>query len=259
MNRLMIRLWGIIEGESTDSINYQIAKTLITNISKIHHASSSELAKLCNVSKPSISRFCKLIGYDDFYDFRAELIQFFPDRGVKYHLKGNNKGDWIAQYLDEVVANMVYFQDEAFQKQLKDLIKDIVEYDCVYLLGNMQSGKTATNLYSNIHNFKASVSSVTSFQDQKNILEHLKDHTLYIIFSVSGEFFRVLLNEEGVKRDDRNASIWLVTANPLINKVKGVDKVLNCKTGSDLASSNISLEIIGNLLALGVWYSIQES
>lgn len=258
MNKLMIRLWGIIEGESPDSINYQIAKTLISNITTIKSTSSSELAKLCNVSKPSISRFCKLIGYDDFYDFRADLSNFFPDRGGKFVLKQpQDNENWIHQYLGAVVDNIQIMQEDTFEEVLSKLIDDIYDSHKTYMFGNMQSGKTAFNLYSNIHNFKKGIEAVTSFKDQSELLNNMKDHSLYIIFSVSGEYFRVLLSDDGIASKPEHAKVWLITTNPSIKKIRGVDEVLNCRTGSDLAGGNISLELVADLLALGFWNKIQ--
>ncbi len=96
MNRLLIRLWGVLEDEDQESINYQIASTLVKNIASIKHTSSAALADFYNVSKPSISRFCKNLGYEDFYDFRAELNQYCPDRGLKYQLpQRGDRSQWM--------------------------------------------------------------------------------------------------------------------------------------------------------------------
>ncbi|MBO0458112.1 MurR/RpiR family transcriptional regulator [Enterococcus hulanensis] len=259
MNKLMIRLWGIIEGESPDSINYQIAKTLISNIASIKSTSSSELAKLCNVSKPSISRFCKLLGYEDFYDFRAELSNFLPDRGGKFVLKKNSDNeDWIHQYLEGVVENFHFMQEREFEEILSRLVGDIQSFHKVYLVGNMQSGKTAFNLYSNIHNFKKNIEAVTSFKEQSELLNNMESDSLYIIFSVSGEYFRVLLSDDGILSKPPKAKVWLITTNPTIKKIHGVNEILNCKTGSDLSGSNLTLEVVANLLALGFWNELQK-
>ncbi|MGG5315414.1 MurR/RpiR family transcriptional regulator [Enterococcus sp. AZ072] len=259
MNKLMIRLWGIIEGESTDSINYQIAKTLISNIATIKSTSSSELAKLCNVSKPSISRFCKLIGYEDFYDFRAELSNFFPDRGGKFVLKQHaDTENWIQQYLESVIENFHFMQEKEFEERLLKLIGDIKNFRKVYLVGNMQSGKTAANLYSNIHNFKENIEAVTSYKEQAELLNNMEPYSLYIFFSVSGEYFRVLLPEDNRLTKPDKAKVWLITTNPTIKKIHGVDEILNCKTGSDLSGSNLTFELVANLLALGFWNELQK-
>lgn len=258
MNRLMIRLWGIIEGESVHSINYQIAKTLIMNITQIRNASQSELAKLCHVSKPSISRFCKLVGYEDFLDFRADLLNFFPDRGSKFLLKEPNKDlNWIESYLNEVQANMDNFSNPMFQEQLIKLIDDIAQFDSVYMFGNIQSGRTAENILIDLHNYKKNIEAITSYKEQTEMLRSMKKNALYLIFSVSGEYFRVLFQEDAAPKHPEESKVWLITTNPLIHRLSGVDELLNCKTGSGLAGANLSMEIMGHLISLGYWYKQQ--
>ena len=254
MNRLMIRLWGVLDGEDPESINYQIAHTLVTDIASIKQTSSAALAKLCNVSKPSISRFCKSLGYDDFYDFRAELNQYCPDRGAKYLMAGEDDGDGgMSAYLESVRENITLLENQELQKKIGELAEDIRRYDQVFLMGNMQSGKTAYNLHYNLHVVKRNISAVTSLKEQIHVLQTLKRGSLAVIFSVSGEYFRALFPGGDVPCRPDGTRLWMVTTNPAVRRMEGVDEILNCKTGSDLAGSNICLELAANLIALYYW------
>lgn len=267
MNRLLIRLWGVLEDEDQDSINYQIANTLVTNIASIRHTSTSALAKLCNVSKPSISRFCKNLGYDDFYDFRAELNQYCPDRGLKYQisttreLKSGETTDscthWMKVYLDRVEQNLEKLHSPAFLDQLELLVKDIHDYPRVALMGNMQSGSTASNLQYNLHVPKRNIVAVTGLKEQTQMLEKGHKRCLLIIFSVSGEYFRALFPGGEIPKQAPDSKVWMVTTNPAIRHTEGVDAVLNCGTGSDLAGSNICLEMAAELIAGCYWNRYQ--
>lgn len=254
MNRLLIRLWGVLENDSPDSINYQIANTLMTNIASIEHTSSAALAHLCHVSKPSISRFCKNLGYDDFYDFRAELNQYCPDRGLKYQFSTEiDQSDWVNSYLNALKKNFKKLHTAGLQKQIEMLVQDIHEYHQVYLLGNMQSGNTASNLHYNLHVVKKNISAITGLKEQRQVLESEHSGRLIVIFSVSGEYFYALFPNGEVPRQASGSKLWLITTSPEIRKVKGIDVILNCGTGTDLAGSNICLEIVSNLIAYRYW------
>lgn len=158
MNRLMIRLWGILDGENCNSINYQIAKILMDNLTSIEHSSSSALADLCNVSKPSISRFVKDLGYDDYYDFRAEINHYCPDRGAKFFNCDNEEADNYADhYLDHVIEKVALLKKPELQAKIAELAEDIMNYRRVYIMGNMQSGTTASNLHYNLHVIKKNI------------------------------------------------------------------------------------------------------
>lgn len=251
MNRLLIRLWGVLEDEDPKSINYQIAQTLVDNIATIKQSSSSALAELCNVSKPSISRFCKNLGYDDFYDFRAELNHYIPDRGAKYMRFGENGTDWgMAAYLNQLRNNTLLLQEPEIQMKIEELSDDIYRYERVYLMGNMQSGKTASSLQYNLHVVKKNIYAVTGLNEQVSIFQKNKIGTLKIIFSVSGEYYYALFPGGEVAAHSAGSKVWMVTSNPAVKKIEGVDAILNCGTGSDLAGSNICLEIAANLIAL---------
>lgn len=254
MNRLLIRLWGVLEDEDQESINYQIASTLVKNIASIKHTSSAALAEFCNVSKPSISRFCKNLGYEDFYDFRAELNQYCPDRGLKYQLpKRGDRSQWMEGYFSEIGKKLALLQAEEVQKGIESLVQDIHDYQQVYLVGNMQSGSTASNLHYNLHVAKKNLFAVSGLKEQKQVLEKRSPDKLLVIFSVSGEYFRALFPSGEIPKQAPGSKTWMVTTNPAIHKMEGVDAVLNCKTGSNLAGSNICLEMAANLIAYCYW------
>lgn len=254
VNRLLVRLWDMVEGEDVSSINYQIARTLIENSDTIMRTSTAALAELCNVSKPSISRFCKSLGYDDFYDFRAELNQIIPDQGTKYLLPQRlNAESWMDQYLIGVQESTEKLRNARIQSGIENLAVDIRNFHRVYLMGNMQSGKTAESLHYNLHTVKKNIQAVTNFEGRTRVFEQKTENTLFVVFSVSGNYFRVLFPAGKIPKQSPTSKVWLITANPLIQRVDGVDQLLNLETGLDLASGNICLEMVANLIAFYHW------
>lgn len=107
-NPLIVKLWGVLESEDPNSVNAQIAKILIKNRLKMEHTSSSYLAKLCDVSKPSLSRFSRLLGYEDFLDFRADLKGYVPDRGRRFTAtiqgESDNPFDNYKEYICKILG-----------------------------------------------------------------------------------------------------------------------------------------------------------
>lgn len=264
MNRLFIRLWGVLQEEDKESINYQIANTLLTKASNIKHTSSSSLAKLCNVSKPSMSRFCKNLGYDDFYDFRAELNQYIPDRGLKYNIENTNIEDnsnvvttWMETYLKKIEHNINILKNPLFLSQVEELVDDLHDFSQVILMGNMQSGNTAANLHNNLHIPKNNILAITGLNGQIKALNERKPGRLFVIFSTSGEYYQALFEPNEIPVQSNESKVWMVTTNPALRKVEGVNALLNCKTGSDIASSNICMELVAELIAGCYWNKYQ--
>lgn len=259
MDRLMIRLWGMIEGESVYAINYQIAQALITNMRQIPGFTQKQLAKLCNVSKPSFSRFCKDLGYADFLEFQTDLINFYPDPGEKFIQTTASAGEnWISEYIYDVEKNLDVFRDSTFQAQIEALIKDIEAFEHVYMLGNLHSGRTASNIQTDLYKYKESIEAITDYRGQVDALANPNKNSLYVVFSVSGEYFKILLSENSMHEHSKESKVWLVTTNPQISQVVGVDEILNTATGSALSGANISLDLVGNLISLGYWKYINS-
>lgn len=58
-------------GRRVDSTDYQIVRTLLGSLGEVGTSSIGEVAKLCGVSKSTLSRFVRGLGFDDYADFRA--------------------------------------------------------------------------------------------------------------------------------------------------------------------------------------------
>ena len=67
MSNIRIQLLNVINRESSDSMNFIIAQYILENLDRRKVITTKELADNCNVSKSSISRFCRKIGYEGFY------------------------------------------------------------------------------------------------------------------------------------------------------------------------------------------------
>lgn len=70
MGLLIIRLITFLNSQSPDSTYYHVAVTMLENYSRIHLISIEEIAKLCHVSKSTISKFTRQLGFDDYLDLK---------------------------------------------------------------------------------------------------------------------------------------------------------------------------------------------
>ena len=74
MNILLNRLLALINQKESFSTEYYIAYSFLQNLFKISSFSIDETAQLCNVSKSTISKFVREIGFDDYTDFKLSDI-----------------------------------------------------------------------------------------------------------------------------------------------------------------------------------------
>ena len=92
MNELTIILMSLLGNEDPGSTDYVIADYILKNVESLAKVSTSTLAENCNVSKASISRFCKKIGLEDFFELKYLIKKHLPGKIIsqKYAFEGNN-------------------------------------------------------------------------------------------------------------------------------------------------------------------------
>ena len=74
MGMLFNRLLIILNEEDRNSTNYHIALLMLEHIEDLQTMSIGQLAALCDVSKSTVSKFIRYIGYEDFSDFRCAAV-----------------------------------------------------------------------------------------------------------------------------------------------------------------------------------------
>lgn len=110
MGSLANKLLGYVSTTTVHDTNYEIAVALIKNYTRLREMSIGEIADLCYVSKASISRFCRFMGFDSFKEFNSYLQQdptINTDYSRSFYIALSN--DWpdaISYYLTSVIENL---------------------------------------------------------------------------------------------------------------------------------------------------------
>lgn len=211
---LATRLDSLIKNEDHSSVNYIIASYIMENFEKLKHCSSTDLAKQCNVSKASISRFCRKIGLEDYFDLKL-LINNYNNKDIlkeKYSFQSTNE-DSAGEFLQLLQSKIATMADNLDRNVLKQLVEDIDNHEDIYLLGSQQSMAIAAYLQTNLLSCKKLTNCLSNYLDQKDLLLNAKKDKLIIVFSATGAFFeRVLRNVKLLERKDRPI-IYLITNN----------------------------------------------
>ena len=72
MGTLYTRLSSITGEMSPESIEHHIARVMLEHIHQLNNISIGAMADLCSVSKSTISKFVKQLGFEDYKEFKAE-------------------------------------------------------------------------------------------------------------------------------------------------------------------------------------------
>lgn len=114
--------------------NYIIADYIIRHINEIVDMSINELAKQCFVSTTSILKFCKLLGFDTYTEFKNTFVLTLKTRNLQ--LKEKNQHLTKEELLEHIHSYSKDKNDiEEFKTELDHIIQAIQQYKSIYFYG----------------------------------------------------------------------------------------------------------------------------
>jgi DNA-binding MurR/RpiR family transcriptional regulator len=242
-------LSAVLEKEEMGSTNYIIADYIIKNFSHLENISTTQLANACNVSKSSISRFCRKVGLEDFFSLKVLIMNYSPERTIstKYNFT-KTSGDDISDFINEYANKIERIENTLDRKALHELTNDIHRYENVYLMGMQQSGGIIMALQNDLVSFNTYVSPIIEPKKQKEILLTSTSKDLIIVFSATGSFFeKVVPRIQNMKRSEM-PRIYVITVNQ--KEIKDyVYKQISLDDKYNFAS-NLLLNFYASLIAI---------
>lgn len=257
MGMLFSRLLILLNEEERDSTYYHIALLMLEHIEELQKLSIGQLAALCDVSKSTISKFIRYIGYDDYSDFRYAAV--FQDN--KYRNDFNyttNVMGYIRQHsLDSYILTVIQDISATYQSldwdAIDRLVQDLVRYKHVGAFGLMFSETAAQDFQTKMCYLKKFI--VTNINDvkQEHFIETAGEDTLIIVFSDSGEFLDKYVripdfaNKTAFSRT--KAKVVVITSNPQVQKDPRVAYCILYQKTRSMTTHRIVYGILTDIIA----------
>lgn len=254
---LAIRLFSVINTELPTSTDYQIALYLLENIQLPDILTIAALSEQCSVSKASISRFCRKIGLNDFFELREQIFRF--KRETRRKLDMPFCGDILKMrrdFIDDMIAKLTIMRECMEDSKIDALVNDLKSGKTVTAMGHLQSGNTAMNMQYNLFVANKIIKVLTKSTLQTEYFRTANETDVAVIFSVSGDFMENLFYDVPKWNPGKKPKIYLFTANLNLSPKPYADVIYNCKTGFLLSGGNASLEIMQQLITLSYYYSV---
>lgn len=242
-------LLDFINSESQNSVNCLIAKYLLSHINDMEKLSVSRIAMECNVSKATVSRFCKKIGLHDFYEFKFMYHNNKSDTLTKYCPLVINIEDYTDNYISTIIQSLTNFKQNINKQELLNIAHDIMKYDKVGIFGHLQSGKIATSLQTLLFSNNKLVYSATAFQDQKEYILNSTDKDLIIIFSTSGRYFDRMFSRNEFLKKKNKPKIYMITNLNKPIKSQYTEHIIYVPS-NNLLSTSVMLQCYADLISL---------
>ncbi|UUX33863.1 MurR/RpiR family transcriptional regulator [Fundicoccus culcitae] len=256
MGILIIRLLTIINTQPLDSTLYHIASIFLQHYDLIELYSIGEMADLAKVSKSTLSKFARQIGFDDYLHLK-DNAGFITDRY-------NNHYNYLTNIVQELDQHnyMDYFQTI---KQSIDLLQDTIDIIAIDRLADDLIAYNKVGVFGLIFSESASIDFqyklaynrkfVFTFQDldkQEAFIRQANEDTLIIVFSNSGNFVRHQQVTEGKPTKNffskMKAKLFVITSDPTVLDLPHVDDAIIYPTSKGIQTHFILYQIIMDLI-----------
>lgn len=257
MGMLYNRLLIILNEESPDSTYYHIALVMLKHIEELMKIPINKLAEICDVSKSTISKFIRFIGYEDYAEFRYAAT--FEDN------KYNNNFNYVYNVMKYIENNSMDCFIDTIRKDIEAtyrnldwdsidrLVKDLVQYKRVAAFGLMFSETAAMDLQVKLAYNKKFI--VTNLNDLKQdyFIQNAGEDTLIIAFSDSGEFINKYQNIEDFANKKAfsatKAKVVVITSNRNMEKDPRVDYCIYYEKTTSLCTHRIVYGVLTDVIA----------
>ena len=194
MGLLIIRLLSIINTEKLDSIMFHIANTLLDNYALISEKSISEMAQIANVSKSTMSKFARQIGFDDYYDLKdnAGFVEnrFGNELNYLTNIHSKLEDNQIAAYFQAIQKDIETLEKTISKEAINRFANYLREYQKIGAFGLLFSESAAIDFQYKLA-YKGKF--IRTFQNELRQHEYIRnadEETLLIVFTNSGNYLR---------------------------------------------------------------------
>ncbi|OTN75623.1 hypothetical protein A5886_000698 [Enterococcus sp. 8G7_MSG3316] len=234
MGLLIIRLLNLLNNAPANSTNYFIGLTMINHYEAIKKMSIGEFAELCHVSKSTVSKFARTLGFDDYSDLKdnAAFIENRFNNPLNYrsNILFAMEQDGIDPYFDAVIKDMQYLKEHLDMPAITRFAQAIYDHKKVFAFGILFSESAAIDFQ-----FKLAYNGkfIRTFQDdivQEELIKSADEQDLFIIFTNSGDYLTKQQIRNGTPRKDfftrTKAKVMVITSNPEISDFSFVKEAI---------------------------------
>lgn len=245
MNRLIYKLFIVLNSEKHGSARFNIALMLLKNIDAIKYSNIQMLAEICNCSIATMSRFFRDLEYDDFSHYKDSIRQATEEG--RYHSVLNAKlidyriefDEYKKMYENEISKGIEDLFSSISIETIDRLAKDIHNYKQVAAFGLLHSQYQVMSFQAKMVKMNKVIISFQEPEEQKQYIHNANKDDLIMIFSLSGNYvtntlFDHVFPDTYIK--NTKAKIVLITSNREFKHKELADEIIYI--GKDASPDN---------------------
>jgi RpiR family carbohydrate utilization transcriptional regulator len=195
----------------------RVAKLVLNDARSFASLPVGELAERAHVSKPTVVRFCRSVGYDGLADFKLKLAGSVNE-GVPFVHRSvdddDKAGDIVVKVIDNAVAAMLRYRNaaagQAVERAIEALAATCQQGGKIEFYGVGNSAMVAMDAQHKFFRLGVSAMAISDSHTQVMSATMLKPGDCVVIFSNSGRS-RDLMDVDEIARK-KGATVIVVTA-----------------------------------------------
>lgn len=166
-----------------------IAHQLLSNFQAIPNSSIEHLASICYISQPTLTRFIKRLGYQNYSEFKSYVteFQFVLDSETANDLFGKWSDDIHHTHLEALTNSLHATCEKLDINQIKIASKLIFEAQNIVIIGIDYSQVAAYDAQLRFMRYQKIFKTAVTNKEQKILVDELGENDLVIVLSVSGK------------------------------------------------------------------------
>lgn len=250
---IISQLLSYVNYSDEKSVDKDIAKAILKNYHRIPELTIYELADLCFVSASSITRFIRILGYENYKSFKSEIqntIKIDVDYSKSIHLATPTDLHSINErYTDNVIENIRFTYEHLDYQQLQRVSELIYKADEIAFFGLEYANYVGLHFQNKMVSFNKLVQLGVTDEKQYELVKNIEEGALVFIASLEGSFFfrHSDIFETLVEKKCRIIAMTMVTNGKFVNYC---DEVILCNKTNSNTEGRITLMYMIEILIM---------
>lgn len=253
------RLLNVLNDEPLDSVDHHVAAVMLRHISELSDLSIGELADACTISKSTLSKFVRRLGFEDYVDFKLEARRQREKEIYIRDKKTINITDYLQQqgrdaYLAALNDDIRLLFDGANDAVITHLVHDIHRFPKIAAFGEGYSETACLNLQIKMSYYQKFIYTTRNDIVQTDYIERADADTLILVISNSGRFISSYAHREGAPEkscfDRSRARVYLITSNPSMKEDPRIFECILLRYSHDVQNHPVLFQLLIEQIAL---------
>ncbi len=200
----------------------RVAKLVLNDARSFASLPVGELAERAHVSKPTVVRFCRSVGYDGLADFKLKLAGSVNE-GVPFVHRSvdddDKAGDIVVKVIDNAVAAMLRYRNaaagQAVERAIEALTTTCQQRGKIEFYGVGNSAMVAMDAQHKFFRLGVSAMAISDSHTQVMSATMLKPGDCVVIFSNSGRSSDLMDVDEIARKKGATVIVVTATGSPL--------------------------------------------